>query len=120
MFLLLLLLYKLTLNIPPPPKKKNWREIVAFLMIVLRQNLSLIFLRNSRKIGRFFRKFLSKNPSNLIFSATYQRPCVMSGLKILDLVAFFSISAPPFFSFTNVNNIQSYFKKVKVWITLEA
>ena len=50
----------LTFNIPspPPPKKKNWHEIVAFLTIVLRQNLSLIFLRNSRKIGCFFRKFV--------------------------------------------------------------
>ena len=51
---------------PPPPKKKNWHEIVAFLTIVVRQNLSLIFLRNSRKIGRFFCKFVSKNPTNLI------------------------------------------------------
>ena len=71
MFLLLLLFsHKLTLSIPPPtpppPKKKNWHEIVAFLTIVVRQNLSLIFLQNSRKIGRFFCKFVSKNPTNLI------------------------------------------------------
>ena len=68
MFLLLLLSYNAnTQHSFPPPQKKNWHEIVAFLTIVWRQNLSLIFLRNSRKIGRFFRKFVPKNPTNLIF-----------------------------------------------------
>ena len=61
MSLLLLLLHNANAqhSFPPPPKKKkNWREIVAFLTIVVRQNLSLIFLRNSPKIGCFFRKFV--------------------------------------------------------------
>ena len=100
MFLLQLLLHRLTLIIPPlpPPPKKNWQNCrfvssetfvksaqnqllsseigltisakLAFLTIVFWQNLSRIFPPNSREIGRFFCKFISENPAKFGFFST--------------------------------------------------
>ena len=110
MFLLQLLLHRLTFIIPPlPPQKKNWQNCrfvsletfvksaqnqllpskiglkisakLAFFNNCFWRNLSRIFPPNSREIGRFFCEFISENPTKFgFFSTTYQRPCVMNGL----------------------------------------
>ena len=108
MFLLQLLLHRLTFIILPPPKK-NWQNCrfvsletfvksaqnqllsskiglkisakLAFFNNCFWRNLSRIFPPNSREIGRFFCEFISENPTKFgFFSTTYQRPCVMNGL----------------------------------------
>ena len=57
-------------------------EIGFILMIAFQRNLFRIFLQNSCEISRFFRKFVYENPTKFdFFSATYQRPCVMNGLR---------------------------------------
>ena len=150
MFLLQLLLHRLTLIIPPlpPPKKmaklpfcfiRNVREICfqaklasqylqnwLFLTIVFWQNLSQIFPPNSCEIGRFFCEFISENPTKFgFFSTTYQRPCVMNGLHYKSSWSGgLFLSLLQLFSFMNFKIVQSWpiivFKKVNVWITLEA
>ena len=69
------------------------------------------------KIGQFCCKFVSKNPTKFwLFFRDLQRPCFMDSLRNKSSWPghlFFSLS-PHFFSFTNVNNVQSWpilFKK---------
>ena len=150
---MLLLLHRLTLIISPLPKNgkncplvllktfvksalnrslsceycpENFREIGFFLTIVFQWNLTRIFLWNSPQIGRFFRQFVSENPTKFdFFSATYQRPCVMNGLRNKSSWSrrlFFSL--PLLFSLHERQRCLTFtnriLKKVKVWITLEA
>ena len=75
MSLLLLLLHNANAqhSFPPPPKKKNWREIVAFLTIVLRQNLPLIFLRNFPQNRLFFPQICPLKSHEFVF---FLRPII--------------------------------------------
>ena len=140
--------YLLIISTSPPPQKKkklaklrfcfikNVHEInakpiafqrnlprkffakLAFLMIVSQRNLSRIFPRNSREIGRFFREFVSENPSKFdFFSATYQRPYVLNGLRYKSSWSgHLFLSLLPLFFLHITNNVQSWpisFKKSK-------
>ena len=156
MFLLQLLLHRLTLIIPPlpPPKKKNWQNCrfvsletfvksaqnqllsseiglaisakLAFLTIVFWQNLSRIFPPSSAKSAVFSANTSLKIPQNLAFFPQHIRGPVLWMvyiIKLLDLVAFFSLSSNFFPSWTSkLSNLDQllYLKKVNVWITLEA
>ena len=87
-------------------------------------NLSQIFQQNSCEISHFFYEFVSKNPTKFdFFSVTYQKPCVMNSLcyKSSWSVRLFLSLSPTFFppQMSIMSSLdQSYFKKVKVWITL--
>ena len=100
MFLLQLLLHRLTLIIPPlpPPKKKNWQNCrfvsletfvksaqnqllsseigltisakLTFLTIVFLAKFVPNFSAKFRKIGRFFCEFISENPTKFGFFFT--------------------------------------------------
>ena len=157
MFLLQLLLPRLTLIIPPPPpppKKKlaklpfcfirNVREISAKPIAFKRNwldNICKIGFFNNRFFGKicpeFFRQIPAKSavfsansslkiPQNLAFFPQHIRGPVLWMvyiIKLLDLVAFFSLSSNFFPSWTSkLSNLDQllYLKKVNVWITLEA
>ena len=143
MFLLLLLLHRPTLIIPPPQKKiKNWQnccfvslntfvksvqnrslsseicqenfcEIGFILIIVFRGNLSQIFPQDRLLFPRIC---LWKSNEIWLFSATYQRPCIMNGLHYeSSWSGCLFLSPPPHFfaSWMSVmsNLDQSYLKK---------
>ena len=90
-----------------------------FFKDCFRRNLSRIFSRNSREIDRFPHKFFSENPTKFDFfpRRSIRGPVLWTVyvIKVLHMVAFFSLlSFPLLFSFTNVNNGQSWpivFKK---------
>ena len=153
MFLLLLLLHRLTLIIPPPPNQKNWQNcrfvsLKTFVKsaqnrllsseicpkkfprkwLLFNDRLSVKFVPNfSAKSAVFTANLSLKIPRNLTF---FLRPIrgpvfwTVYVIKVLDLVAFFSLPPPPTFfpSPTSImsNLHQSYSEKVNVWITLEA
>ena len=157
MFLLQLLLHRLTLIIPPlpPPKKKNWQNcrfvsLETFVKSAQNQLLSseigltisakltfltIVFL--AKFVPNFSAKFPAKSavfsansslkiPQNLAFFPQHIRGPVLWMvyiIKLLDLVAFFSLSSNFFPSWTSkLSNLDQllYLKKVNVWITLEA
>ena len=106
---------------------ENFRRIGFFLTIVFWQNLTQIFPQNSRKIGQFCCKCVSENTTKFwLFFCDLQRPCFMDGLRSKSSWPghfFLSLSPPNFFpsQMSIMSNLdQSYLKKVKVWITLEA
>ena len=100
----------------------NFREMGFFF--VFRWNFSQIFQQNSCEISHFFHEFDSENPTKFdFFSVTYQRPCVMNSLHHKSSWSgclFLSLSPTFFPPQTSIMSSldQSYFKKVKVWITL--
>ena len=143
MFLLLLLLHRLMLIIPPPPPKiKNWQncrfvslktfaksvqnrllsseicqenlcEVGFILTIVFRGNLSWIFPQNQLLFPRIC---LWNSHKIWLFSATFQRPCVMNGLHYKSSWSgcLFLSPTPHFFPLwmSVMSNLdQSYLKK---------
>ena len=61
---------------------ENFLEIGFFFNNRFSAKFDPNFPRNSREIGRFFHEFVPENPTKFdFFSATYQRLCVMNGLR---------------------------------------
>ena len=97
------LLYRLTLITPPPPPpsptNSHFVSLKTFVKLAQDRSLSSkICPEFFREIGRFFREFVAENPTKFdFFSPPIRSPVFWTVyvIKVVDLIAFFSLSPPP-------------------------